>query len=109
MENKPFVLKADYEPAADQPQAIAKLIEGINDGFKQQTLLGVKGSGKSIGHDDPLYLEESVDGKLRTRIVQAGPFIDALIESVPFLNGDSETERFAAAEGAFFTNSFDPA
>jgi len=34
VENKPFVLKADYEPAADQPQAIAKLVEGINDGFK---------------------------------------------------------------------------
>src|SRR6187399_1079485 len=52
MENKPFVLKADYEPAADQPQAIAKLVEGINDGFKHQTLLGVTGSGKtySIGN-----------------------------------------------------------
>src|SRR6186713_3588815 len=47
MENKPFVLKADYEPAADQPQAIAKLVEGINDGFKHQTLLGVTGSGKT--------------------------------------------------------------
>ena len=52
MENKPFVLKADYEPAADQPQAIAKLVEGIKDGFKHQTLLGVTGSGKtySIGN-----------------------------------------------------------
>src|SRR6187399_127720 len=52
MENKPFVLKADYEPAADQPQAIAKLVEGIRDGFKHQTLLGVTGSGKtfSIGN-----------------------------------------------------------
>jgi excinuclease ABC subunit B len=52
MENKPFVLKADYEPAADQPQAIAKLVEGINDGFRHQTLLGVTGSGKtfSIGN-----------------------------------------------------------
>ena len=47
MENKPFVLKADYEPAGDQPQAIAKLVEGINDGFKHQTLLGVTGSGKT--------------------------------------------------------------
>ena len=55
MENKPFVLKADYEPAGDQPQAIAKLVEGINDGFKHQTLLGVTGSGKSVGYNDPLY------------------------------------------------------
>src|SRR6188472_4330323 len=48
MENKPFVLKADYEPAGDQPQAIQKLVEGINDGFKHQTLLGVTGSGKTM-------------------------------------------------------------
>ena len=48
MENKPFVLKADYEPAGDQPQAIAKLVEGIRDGFKHQTLLGVTGSGKTM-------------------------------------------------------------
>src|SRR5690349_14354427 len=47
MEHKPFVLKADYEPAGDQPQAIAKLVEGIEDGFKYQTLLGVTGSGKT--------------------------------------------------------------
>jgi len=48
MENKPFVLKADYEPAGDQPQAIQKLVEGINDGFKHQTLLGVTGAGKTF-------------------------------------------------------------
>src|SRR3954470_8548318 len=48
MEHKPFVLKADYEPAGDQPQAIAKLVEGLRDGFRHQTLLGVTGSGKTF-------------------------------------------------------------
>jgi excinuclease ABC subunit B len=48
MENKPFVLKADYVPAGDQPQAIAKLVEGIHDGFRHQTLLGTTGSGKTF-------------------------------------------------------------
>ena len=48
METKPFVLKAPYAPAGDQPQAIAKLVEGINDGFRYQTLLGVTGSGKTM-------------------------------------------------------------
>ena len=47
MESKPFVLKANYQPAGDQPQAIAKLLEGIRDGFRHQTLLGVTGSGKT--------------------------------------------------------------
>jgi excinuclease ABC subunit B len=48
MEHKPFVLKADYEPSGDQPQAIAKLLQGIQDGFRHQTLLGVTGSGKTF-------------------------------------------------------------
>ena len=47
MESKPFVLKADYEPAGDQPQAIARMVEGLRDGFRHQTLLGVTGSGKT--------------------------------------------------------------
>src|SRR6478735_2259460 len=47
MEAKPFVLKADYQPAGDQPQAIEKLVEGLKDGFRHQTLLGVTGSGKT--------------------------------------------------------------
>src|SRR5499427_6677896 len=48
MESKPFVLKAPYKPSGDQPQAIAKLVEGIRDGFRHQTLLGVTGSGKTM-------------------------------------------------------------
>ncbi|HEV8444000.1 MAG TPA: excinuclease ABC subunit UvrB [Steroidobacteraceae bacterium] len=48
MEHKSFVLRADYEPAGDQPQAIEKLVEGIRDGFRHQTLLGVTGSGKTF-------------------------------------------------------------
>ena len=38
---------ADYQPAGDQPQAIAQLTEGIRAGERQQTLLGITGSGKS--------------------------------------------------------------
>jgi excinuclease ABC subunit B len=42
-----FELVAPYEPAGDQPQAIAKLTERVNAGAKHQTLLGVTGSGKT--------------------------------------------------------------
>src|SRR6187431_3326765 len=42
-----FELTAPFEPAGDQPQAIAKLTEGIFAGAKHQTLLGVTGSGKT--------------------------------------------------------------
>jgi excinuclease ABC subunit B len=43
-----FQLVSDYEPAGDQPQAIAKLTAGILSGAKHQTLLGVTGSGKTF-------------------------------------------------------------
>ena len=43
-----FTLAADYEPAGDQPEAIAKLTTGLRDGLAHQTLLGVTGSGKTF-------------------------------------------------------------
>ena len=43
-----FDLVSDYAPAGDQPQAIAKLTEGILSGAKHQVLLGVTGSGKTF-------------------------------------------------------------
>ena len=43
-----FELVAPYKPAGDQPQAIAKLTDGIISGAKHQTLLGVTGSGKTF-------------------------------------------------------------
>ena len=39
---------ADYDPAGDQPEAIAGLLEGLDSGLAQQTLLGVTGSGKTF-------------------------------------------------------------
>ena len=46
--DSPFELFQPYLPAGDQPQAIEKLVEGINDGEVFQTLLGVTGSGKTF-------------------------------------------------------------
>ena len=43
-----FDLTAEYKPAGDQPEAIDKLLEGIEDGLAHQTLLGVTGSGKTF-------------------------------------------------------------
>ena len=43
-----FVLHSEYTPSGDQPQAINKLVDGINEGMKSQTLLGVTGSGKTF-------------------------------------------------------------
>ena len=43
-----FKLKAPYEPTGDQPQAIAELVKGFEEGNQCQTLLGVTGSGKTF-------------------------------------------------------------
>jgi len=44
----PFVLKSNYRPCGDQPQAIEALVRGVNDGAKDQVLLGITGSGKTF-------------------------------------------------------------
>ena len=46
--SKAFKLASQFQPAGDQPNAIAKLLEGIDAGLAHQTLLGVTGSGKTF-------------------------------------------------------------
>jgi excinuclease ABC subunit B len=46
--NSPYRLHQPFEPAGDQPHAIAQLVEGLSDGLQFQTLLGVTGSGKTF-------------------------------------------------------------
>src|SRR5512134_483481 len=46
--NSPFRLSLPFDPAGDQPEAIAQLVEGIEDGLAYLTLLGVTGSGKTF-------------------------------------------------------------
>ena len=46
--NSKYQLYQPFKPAGDQPQAIDKLVQGVNDGMQFQTLLGVTGSGKTF-------------------------------------------------------------
>ena len=43
-----FQLKSDFDPRGDQPKAIEQLVEGLQKGYRHQTLLGVTGSGKTF-------------------------------------------------------------
>lgn len=47
-EEKPFVLHSEYQPTGDQPQTIAALVKGFDEGNQFETLLGVTGSGKTF-------------------------------------------------------------
>ena len=43
-----FILHSEFEPTGDQPEAIEALVKGFNSGMKEQTLMGVTGSGKTF-------------------------------------------------------------
>src|SRR5690349_24933180 len=45
--NSPYERHQPFQPSGDQPEAIARLVEGLQDGLSFQTLLGVTGSGKT--------------------------------------------------------------
>ena len=42
-----FELVSNYKPSGDQPEAIKELVEGLNEGKKEQVLLGATGTGKT--------------------------------------------------------------
>ena len=108
MERLPFKLQSDYQPAGDQPEAIEKLTDGLTSGLAHQTLLGVTGSGKSIGYDDPIYLVEHRLGVSSAKVVKAGPFIDALMLGQGLESPRAGTDRYACADAAYSTVAFDP-
>ena len=77
----PFRVTAPYRPTGDQPRAIEQLVEGIEKGYKHQTLLGATGTGKSLAHDDPVFVVEQSGEQRISRVTPIGPLIDSLIAS----------------------------
>ena len=63
--SKPFKVVSKFEPAGDQPTAIAGLLEGVKAGLRSQTLLGVTGSGKTF------TVAKVIEGIQRPTIVMA--------------------------------------
>ncbi len=103
-----FQLQSNYQPAGDQPEAIARLIEGLESGLAHQTLLGVTGSGKSIGYDDEIYIVEHVAGRSIGSICKAGPFIDGLIaEDGAVIGEDGGPDRYTCVNRSYSTHAFD--
>ncbi|RIL72450.1 excinuclease ABC subunit UvrB [Staphylococcus devriesei] len=48
VEHYPFKLNSEFDPEGDQPQAIEKIVEGVKEGKRHQTLLGATGTGKTF-------------------------------------------------------------
>ena len=76
-----FELVAPFKPTGDQPQAIERLMKGLKTGQKDQVLLGVTGSGKSLTPKMPVWIYEENVGNFKPRLVPIGEYTDGLFES----------------------------
>ena len=77
--SRQFKLTSNYQPAGDQGSAIEALCDGIESGLAHQTLLGVTGSGKSIGYDDRVFILDVSGGVQQTKVCKIGELIDNLL------------------------------
>ncbi len=89
-----FELVSKFQPAGDQPQAIAKLVQGFREGKQGQVLLGATGTGKSLAWEEPVLVRSLCpDGTSEMRVAPIGAIIDAAFASPsPPDRGAGETE-----------------
>ena len=71
-----FQLTSDFQPTGDQPKAIAELVKNMNEGEPASVLLGVTGSGKSLGYSDPVYIVVETQHQRNSQVRPIGPLID---------------------------------
>ncbi len=106
-----FRVEAPYKATGDQPQAIEKLLQGLQSGYRQQTLLGATGTGKSLGYTDEVYIVEERNGERTARVRPIGPLIDELLAAAPdaiAMVGDSQVLTREAVDALYYVQSFDP-
>jgi excinuclease ABC B subunit len=106
----PFKLRSDFRPQGDQPQAIDSLVRGLDEGAKDQVLLGITGSGKSLPPDERVLIGLEKDGEIRPSLIPIGELIDdVLSRHTAFLTEDGNeivwSEQLAERYHAF---AFDP-
>ncbi|MCU0476030.1 MAG: hypothetical protein MUC99_07975 [Anaerolineae bacterium] len=107
----PFQLVSDFKPTGDQPRAIEQLVEGVQQGQRLQTLLGATGTGKSIAHDDPVFVIASHPNTDLARVIPIGELIDDALRANPqaiVWDGDTEILDVQAGDVRYFTQAFDP-
>ena len=104
-----FELHSKYQPAGDQPKAIEGLVKSVKKGTREQTLLGVTGSGKSVVKKTPVLIKNA--GKIRLQNI--GEHIDRLFHVFSNkIQHIDDTELISAEDlpkgFQFETYSFDP-
>lgn len=99
-----FTLKSDFQPSGDQPEAIKSLGGGIKSGARDQVLLGVTGSGKSLPFDELIYIQSDQEAKL----APIGTIIDQLMENNEYvLNQDIDILQADKLPNTYSTISLD--
>src|SRR5258708_39431419 len=106
-----FELESPFKPTGDQPKAIERLVEGMQSGQKNQVLLGATGTGKSLGHDDPVFIVEECNGQRNQQVAPIGQVIDALLtQPTSIVRHYNDTEVIDVESGPvqYFAQAFDP-
>ena len=98
-----FHIQSPYQPTGDQPKAIEQLVAGIEKEKQYQTLLGVTGSGKSIGYDDQVFIIEEKNGHKISTVIPIGPFLDKAIQE-----GDIPQSPHKEGKARYYTQSYNP-
>ena len=106
-----FRVVAPYQPTGDQPRAIAQLVEGIQKGYKNQTLLGATATGKSVSYSAPVFIVEQRGMERVSRVTQIGPLIDSLMNAnKERMESAHDTQVLASAgqDVQYYVQAFDP-
>jgi excinuclease ABC subunit B len=104
-----FKLKSSYQPTGDQPRAIAQLMAGLEHGEREQTLLGVTGSGKSVTAEMPVLIRRGTSKHRRSISL----VVDEAINKHPEIVKHSESSEYINTcdlpeDCCFETISFSP-
>jgi excinuclease ABC subunit B len=106
-----FRVDAPYQPTGDQPKAIAQLVQGAENGYKHQTLLGATGTGKSVTHETPLYIVEQRGAQRIARVMAIGELIDGLMSAnAGHVRTEQESDILdsGAQPSSFYVQAFNP-
>jgi excinuclease ABC B subunit len=88
-----FKVHSPFKPTGDQPTAIETIVDSLSAGNRYTTLLGATGTGKSLGHDDPVFVVEKMGDRMTPRVMPIGDLIDAAVErDATYVHHEGDTE-----------------
>ncbi|MCS6862671.1 MAG: helix-turn-helix domain-containing protein, partial [Abditibacteriales bacterium] len=105
-----FQVVANFQPAGDQPKAIAQLVDGVRRGLRHQVLLGITGSGKSLPPEERVLVGIEQNGRIQSALLPIGELVDnALSAAAPLCTtDDNEMVLSDQLPCRYYAFAFDP-